>query len=65
MRLLNMRLDISPMDEKRGRLLLDEILEGGNFGQHSVRQHYGRGTLGHNIQQKALCGRSDILLGTE
>ena len=25
---------IAPMDEKRGRLLLAEILEGGNFGQH-------------------------------
>ncbi len=42
---------IAPMDEERGRLLLDEILEGGNFGQFSNRQHYGRGTLGHNIQR--------------
>ena len=25
---------IAPMDEKRGRLLLAEILEGGNFGRH-------------------------------
>ncbi len=42
---------IAPMDEKRGRLLLDGILEGGNFGQFSNRQHYGRGTAGHNIQR--------------
>ena len=42
---------IAPMDEKRGRLLLDEILEGGNFGQHSNRHHYGRGTMGHNFQR--------------
>ena len=25
---------IAPMDEKRGRLLLAEILDGGNFGRH-------------------------------
>ncbi len=28
---------IVPVDEKRGRLLLAEILNGGNFGQHFVR----------------------------
>ena len=28
---------IVPMDEKRGKLLLAEILNGGNFGQHFVR----------------------------
>ncbi len=42
---------IVPMDEIRGRQLLDEILKGGNFGQHSNRQHYGRGTMGHNVQR--------------
>lgn len=42
---------IAPMDEKRGKLLLDGILEGGNFGQHSKEKHFGRGTLGHNIQR--------------
>ena len=42
---------IAPMDEKRGMLLLNEILEGGNFGQHGKRQHYAQGTLGHNIQR--------------
>ena len=25
---------IAPLDEKRGKLLLAEILNGGNFGQH-------------------------------
>ena len=28
---------IAPMDEKRGELLLAEILEGGNFGQHFTK----------------------------
>ena len=27
---------IAPMDEKRGRLLLAEILDGGNFDRHFV-----------------------------
>ena len=35
---------IVPMDEKRGRLLLAEILEGGNFGQHFTK-------YGHFTQQ--------------
>ncbi len=42
---------IAPMDEKRGRLLLDEILSGGNFGQYSSQQHFERGTLAHNVQR--------------
>ena len=28
---------IAPMDEKRGRLLLAEILDGGNFGRHFTK----------------------------
>ncbi len=28
---------IVPMDEKRGRLLLAEILDGGNFGRHFTK----------------------------
>ncbi len=35
---------IAPMDEKRGRLLLGEILDGGNFGKHAAR-------YGHFTQQ--------------
>ena len=35
---------ISPMDEKRGKLLLAEILNGGNFGQHFTK-------YGHFTQQ--------------
>ena len=35
---------IVPMDEKRGKLLLAEILEGGNFGQHFTK-------YGHFTQQ--------------
>lgn len=42
---------IAPMDEKRGKMLLDGILEGGNFGQYSKEKHFGRGTMGHNIQR--------------
>lgn len=35
---------IAPMDEKRGKLLLAEILDGGNFGQHFTK-------YGHFTQQ--------------
>ena len=31
---------IVPMDEKRGKLLLSEILNGGNFGQHFTKYGY-------------------------
>ena len=33
---------IAPMDEKRGKLLLSEIIDGGNFGRHFAK--YGRFT---------------------
>ncbi len=33
---------IAPMDDKRGRLLLGEILDGGNFGKHAAK--YGHFT---------------------
>ena len=36
---------IAPMDEKRGKLLLAEILNGGNFGQHFTK-------YGHFTQQE-------------
>ena len=36
---------IAPMDEKRGKLLLAEILNGGNFGQHFTK-------YGHFTQQR-------------
>lgn len=35
---------ICPMDDKRGRLLLSEIMDGGNFGKHSAK-------YGHFTQQ--------------
>ena len=35
---------IAPMDEKRGKLLLAEILNGGNFGRHFTK-------YGHFTQQ--------------
>ncbi len=34
---------IVPVDEKRGRTLLKEILKGGNFGQHSGLTHHSTG----------------------
>lgn len=37
---LEERFMIAPVDEKRGKTLLDEILKGGNFGRHSgITQH--------------------------
>ena len=40
---------IVPMDEKRGKLLLDEIMQGGNFGHHAAKKHRGTMTWLHNI----------------
>lgn len=50
---------IAPMDAKRGRMLLDDILNGGNFGRYDKRHAWGRdsynhkgfkhGALGHNL----------------
>ena len=37
-------LMIAPRDEKRGKLLLSEILDGGNFGKHAEK-------YGHFTQQ--------------
>ncbi len=42
---------IAPMDEKRGKLLLTEILNGGNFGQYDERYDFGHSSFGHNIQR--------------
>ena len=42
---------ICPMDVKRGRVFLDEILSGGNFGHYDTRISFGNGALGHNMQR--------------
>lgn len=42
---------IVPMDVRRGRLLLDEIVQGGNFGLHDERHGFGHGAIGHNLQR--------------
>ena len=48
---------IRPMAEKRGRMLLEEILVGGNFGQHDGRYGFGHGAIGHNLQRLCRDGR--------
>ena len=40
---------VAPMDERRGRLLLDEIMRGGNFGQHASEKRSGSMTWRHNV----------------
>lgn len=42
---------ICPMDVKRGKLLLAEILNGGNFGQYDERHGFGHSSFGHNMQR--------------
>lgn len=42
---------IAPMDEKRGKMLLAEIVSGGNFGQYDERYDFGHSSFGHNIQR--------------
>ena len=42
---------IAPIDEKRGKLLLTEILNGGNFGQYDERYGFGHSSFGHNLQR--------------
>lgn len=42
---------IAPMDVKRGMLLLEEILQGGNFGKYDKRNIFGNSSIGHNLQR--------------
>ena len=42
---------IAPLDVKRGRLVLNEVLEAGNFGKHDARNRFGRSQFGHNLQR--------------
>ena len=39
------------MDVKRGQMLLDDILNGGNFGHYDTRLGLSKGALGHNLQR--------------
>ena len=40
-----------PVDESRGRFVLNEILQGGNFGKYDTRYNFGKGVLGRNMQR--------------
>lgn len=42
---------IVPPDVMRGRLVLKEALEAGNFGQYDKRNWFGHSALGHNQQR--------------
>ena len=42
---------IAPLDVKRGKMLLEDILQGGNFGQYDERYRFGHSALGHNLQR--------------
>ena len=41
---------IAPMDKKRGEMLLNDILCGGNFGHHDERHAWGRDTRRQRLQ---------------
>lgn len=42
---------IAPICEKRGKMLLAEILNGGNFGRYDERYGFGHSSFEHNIQR--------------
>ena len=42
---------IVPSNERLGRFLLDEILQGGNFGQYDARVKHGGSQLSRNVQR--------------
>lgn len=44
-------LAIMAPDERRGRLVLAEIMAGGNFGQFDERYHLGHGKVADNVQR--------------
>ena len=51
---------IVPMNMKRGKMLLDEILRAGNFGQYAKGHRWSKGRLGHNVQR--LCRDARLAL---
>jgi hypothetical protein len=48
---MNQEKVLVPVDESRGRFVLNEILQGGNFGKYDTRYKFGNGALGRNLQR--------------
>ena len=48
---LEERYMIAPVDERRGRFLLEEIMQGGNFGQYDRRTKKAQSQLEKNIKR--------------
>ena len=48
---MNQEKVLVPVDERRGRFVLNEILQGGNFGKYDTRYKFGKGRLGRNMQR--------------
>ncbi len=48
---MNQEKVLVPIDERRGRFVLNEILQGGNFGKYDIRYKFGNGALGRNLQR--------------
>ena len=42
---------IAPMDKKRGRVLLNEIMQGGNFGHYDANNRSAQSRIGKNIER--------------
>ena len=49
---MNAEWAIVPTDENRGKFILNEILQGGNFGKYDERNaRFGHSKIGKNLQR--------------